>query len=85
MMTMTAPEWLTRRGGELRQRYDGSWAVVLNGAPQYVLALTPAAGKHSCKVTQTNNGQRLDSGSVHPTEQEALQAGLEDLRKTLGW
>jgi hypothetical protein len=85
-MNVTAPEWLTRRGGELRQCPDGrSWAVLLNGQPQYLLASIPVAGKHGCIVEQTVNGKRLESKNTYASEEEALRGGLEDLRKALGW
>jgi hypothetical protein len=85
-MAATTPDWLTRHGGELRLRTAPHWwAVFLGGEPQYLLAIVPVAGKHGCKVTQSNNGRRLDSGTSHATLDEALQGGLEDLRKALGW
>jgi hypothetical protein len=85
-MAVTTPDWLARHGGELRQdTASNSWAVLLGGEQQYALALVPIKGKHGCRVVQTINGKRLDSGSTHATEEEALQAGLEDLRKALGW
>jgi hypothetical protein len=85
-MTVTAPEWLTRHGCELRPSQNGqSWTVYLNGAPEYTVVPVPAAGQHSCKVTQTNNGKRLDSGGTYPTLEDAARGGLEDLRKALGW
>lgn len=83
---MTTPEWLAKRGGELRPGpVDQAWFVVFDGEPQYALTPTPAAGKHSCRVTQTINGKRLDGGSTHATEAEAIRSGLEELRKALGW
>jgi hypothetical protein len=83
---MTTPEWLTKRGGELRPGpLGGAWYVYFDGQPQYSLMPTPVAGKHSCRVMQTINGRRLDSGGVHATVEEAMQGGLEDLRKALGW
>jgi hypothetical protein len=85
-MSVTTPDWLTRRGGALVPRPDGnSWAVLLNGEPLYALVPVPIAGKHGCQVIQTNNGRRFDTGSSHATLDEALQGGLEDLRKALGW
>lgn len=85
-MTTSAPEWLTRRECELRPSKDGnSWTVYLRGQPQYLLVLAPAAGKHSCQVTQTNNGKRLDTGGAFATREDAVRGGLEDLRKALGW
>jgi hypothetical protein len=82
----TTPDWLSRHGGELRQRagFD-QWTVLLDGEPQYLLSTVPVTGKHACKVTQTNNGRRLDGGASCATPDEALKAGLEDLRKALGW
>lgn len=85
-MNAATPDWLSRHGGELRRRagFD-QWTVLLNGEPQYLLSLVPAVGKHACKVTQTNNGQRLDGNGSYGTAEDALNAGLEDLRKALGW
>jgi hypothetical protein len=85
-MALTTPEWLSLHRGELRQRagFD-QWLVLLQGEPQYLLAVVPAAGKHACKVTQTNNGRRLDGGATRATTKEALQTGLDELRKALGW
>jgi hypothetical protein len=86
MASVTAPEWLTRRGGVLRESTAGGrWLVLLDGEPQYRLAPVPAAGKWSCEVTQTINGRRLDSGGTYPSLDEALRGGLEDLRQALGW
>ena len=83
---MTTPDWLARRGGALRPGPLGNARfVMIDGEPQYALTPTPAEGKHSCRVTQTINGKRLDSGGIYATEADAIQAGLEDLRKTVGW
>jgi hypothetical protein len=85
-MNLTAPDWLTRRGGALRPCPDGqSWAVLLDNQPQYLLRPIPAAGKLACLVEQTINGKRLDGKIVYASEDEALRGGLEDLRKRLGW
>jgi hypothetical protein len=83
---MTTPEWLRQRGGEVRPGpLATTWFVYFDGEPQYSLTPVPAAGKHSCRVTQTINGRRLDRGSVQDTVEAALQAGLEELRQALGW
>ena len=83
---MTTPDWLTKREGNLREGPNSStYMVVLNGHPQYRLVAVPATGKFSCVVTQSNNGKRLDEGVNYPSLNEALQGGLEELRKKLGW
>jgi hypothetical protein len=83
---LAAPDWLKTHGGSLRRAATGdSWLVLLAGEPQYKLVPVPAAGKHSCDVIQTINGRHLESTSVHPSLEQALQSGLEDLRKVLGW
>jgi hypothetical protein len=85
-MSVTTPEWLSRRGGALVPRPDGnSLAVLLNGEPLYALIPVPIEGKHGCQVVVTNNGRRLDTGNSHSTLDEALQGGFDDLRKALGW
>jgi hypothetical protein len=85
-MPATTPDWLARHGGALRPRTaPNHWAVYLGNEPQYLLAVVPVAGKHGCKVTQSNNGRRLDGSASYATVEEALQGGLEDLRKALGW
>jgi hypothetical protein len=83
---MTAPDWLTKHGGELRPGpLAGTWYAYFDGQPQYSLTPLPAGGKHTCRVMQTINGRRLDSGSVHTTSEEAMSGGLDELRKALGW
>jgi hypothetical protein len=84
--SVAAPEWLTKHGGELRPSRDGrSQMVYFAGQMQYVLALDPVQGKFGCRVIQTINGRRLDSGGSYETPDDALRGGLEDLRKALGW
>ena len=83
---MTAPAWLAQRGGTVKLGSDGNnWYVVLNDQPSYRLTAVPAGGKFSCAIRQTNNGKRIESQGIFPTADEAIQAGLEDLRKALGW
>jgi hypothetical protein len=84
--TEATPEWLTLRGGELRRGVIAeTWLVLLDGSPNYRLFVTPAMGKFTCVVVQTNNGKRLDKGREYPTVNEALTGGLEELREVLGW
>lgn len=83
---MTTPEWLTRHGAELRVNPGGgSYAVYFGPTLAYVLTPFPVAGKHGCRVKQTINGKQLEGGAAHATPEQALGAGLEDLRKALGW
>ena len=83
---MTAPEWLTQRGGALKLGSDQkTWYVIFNDKPLYGLSAVPAGGKHGCSIKQTMNGTRVPCSSVHDTADAALKAGLEDLRATLGW
>lgn len=85
-MPVSTPAWLARRGGEVRPGTAGhSWFVVFDGAPQYKLVAAPAAGKYACFITQTINGRPVESHGTAATAEEAAQAGLEDLRKALGW
>jgi hypothetical protein len=85
-MALTAPQWLKERSCDLKASANGSsWVVYFGDQPQYTLVLAPAAGRYTCKVTQTINGERLDSGGTFPTPEEAARGGLEDLRKALGW
>jgi hypothetical protein len=84
-VALKTPEWLARHNGALQERGDGKWLVLLGNEPQYLLVPVPLTGRFGCAVTQTVNGKRLDSGGVHPTVEEAVSGGLEDLRKALGW
>lgn len=84
-MALTTPDWLARRG-ELRPDVGGrSWVVFFDGAPQYRLEPVPVQGKHGCTIMQTINGKRVESPSVAATPEDAVRAGLEELRKALGW
>ncbi len=85
-VTLTTPDWLARHDGELRRGLGSfTWLVLLSGSPQYRLDVVPAKGRFSCAVTQTVNGKRLDPGTACPTTLDALNAGLEKLRESLGW
>jgi len=85
-MTVTTPDWLTRRGVHLQASKDGqSWLVYLGQEPQYLLMAVPAKGQHACRITQTINGRRLDGGATYPSVEAALNGGLDELRKALGW
>jgi hypothetical protein len=82
----TAPDWLARRGGSVQRSGDGRrWLVMFENQPQYALAIVPVGGQLGTAILQTVSGRRIDSTSKAPTEEAALAAGLEDLRKALGW
>lgn len=85
-MSVTTPDWLAQRGVQLRPSKDGqSWLVYLGPEPQYLLLAVPVKGQFGCRITQTINGRRLDSGATYPSLDAALRGGLEELRKALGW
>jgi len=85
-MSVRAPEWLSKRGGDFKPGSDGiTWLVLLDQQPQYMITPVPVGGKHGCQVKQTNNGKRFDCTTTFTTTDEALQGGLENLRKSLGW
>jgi hypothetical protein len=85
-MTVTTPNWLTQRDVHLQASKDGlSWLVYLGKEPQYLLMAVPVKGQFGCRITQTINGRRLDSGATYATVEAALQGGLEELRQALGW
>jgi hypothetical protein len=86
LMPLTTPDWLSRHDGELRPGTAGhSWFVVFDGAPQYKLVAAPAGGKFGCHITQTINGRNIESASSGTSAEDAVRAGLDDLRKALGW
>ena len=84
-MAVQVPEWLTRRGSSLREGRDGSWYLFVDGEPQYRLKSFPAAGKFACEVEQTINSHRFDGKDTYATADQAVQGGLDELRKKLGW
>jgi hypothetical protein len=85
-IVISTPDWLAKRGGELKKANAGpSWLVSFDGQPHYRLTPAPAGGDFTCHLVQTENGRRLDKGKVYPSGEQALEGGLEDLRKTLGW
>jgi hypothetical protein len=85
-MTVTTPDWLTRRGVRLEASKDGqSWLIYLGAEPQYLLLPLPVKGQFGCRITQTINGRRLDTGATYPTLEAAFNGGLDELRKALGW
>ena len=86
LVSVTTPDWLTKHAGELRPSKDGrSCMVFFAGQMQYVLVVLPVGSTFGCRVTQTNNGRRLDGGASYATPDDAVRGGLEDLRKALGW
>ncbi len=83
---MNAPDWLARRGGGLSPGLNPQTVMItLDGHPQYRLFATPAEGKVTCAIYQTNNGKRLDAGKTYASVGDALSGGLEELRQALGW
>ena len=83
---MTPPDWLTRHDGQLRLAPGGrTWLVFFDDAPHYQLVPSPANGRYTCGITQTENGKRIDKETTYPTADEALRGGLEELRSFLGW
>ncbi len=83
---MNTPDWLRQRGGDLKLGSDkATWYVIFAGKPLYDLVTVPASGKHSCVIRQTNNGQLVESKSVHASADDALRGGLGDLKAFLGW
>lgn len=85
-MAVGVPDWLKQRGGDLRPSKDGhTWLVYFANQPQYLVEPLPAAGKFSCRVSQTVNGKRLEGKNVYAGREEAVAGGLDDLRNALGW
>src|SRR5262245_30183194 len=73
-MAVTTPDWLTQRGVRLQASKDSpSWLVYLGQEPQYLLLAVPVKGQFGCRITQTINGRRLDTGATYPSAEAALQ------------
>ena len=86
MASPTVPDWLALRDGSLKPGLrDNTLFVMLGGQPQYRLDARPAAGKHTCQVTETINGRQLGDGTAYPDRTAAVAGGLEQLRAKLGW
>jgi hypothetical protein len=86
MMAVAAPDWLTKHGGDLGVSKDNRrYVVYFAKEPQYVVEVIPTRSKFGTHVAQTINGRRLDNTGVFSSPDEAAAAGLEDLRKSLGW
>ncbi len=83
---LATPDWLKRRQGDLQRGLnERTYLVLLNGKPVYKLVAVPAAGKHTCAITLTVSGKRVDQGRHYDTIEAALQGGLDELREQLGW
>jgi hypothetical protein len=83
---VTVPDWLNLRDGSLTPGVQsGTIFVSFGGQPHYRLDVRPAAGRHTCAITQTENGRRLDEGKPYVSVDAALAGGLEELRAKLGW
>jgi hypothetical protein len=86
MALPSVPDWLTKRGGELKPGLNaGILFVMLDGKPQYRLDVRPSGGQFGCAITQTVNGKRLDANAKFPTSDAALAGGLIALQDKLGW
>jgi hypothetical protein len=85
-MTLTAPDWLVQHGGKVRLGSDGqTWFISFSDHMDYSLTVTPVADKFGPVLRLTTNGRRFETPGAFGTREEALQAGLEELRKQLGW
>lgn len=85
-MAMTTPDWLAQRDGKLLpSKTSDAYAVYFAGQPLYLLVPVPAKGKFACRISQTNNGRRLDGDGLYATADEAVGGGLLRLREALGW
>jgi hypothetical protein len=85
-MSIATPEWLSKRGGELKPNVQrNAWVVYFRGEPQYRLTPVPVTGKHGCQIMQTINSKRFDLQQAYTTPEEAVSAGLDAVKKLLGW
>jgi hypothetical protein len=83
---MTVPDWLAKRGGDLKPGSDGAvWYVLLSGQAHYAIAAVPVAGQFGSDIKQTNNGERFHNPAVYPSADAAILGGLDKLREALGW
>lgn len=83
---LQSPDWLKRRGGDMVLGTDQkTWFLEMNNQPLYRLVPVPVQGKFGCAITQTNNGKRIPSETLAENKEGALQGGLQDLAKYLGW
>ena len=83
---MTAPDWLSLRGGGLAIGLSNHTLIAtIDGHPQFRLDVVPAKGQFTCAIVQSNNGKRLDGGIAYSTHNAAMAGGLEELRARLGW
>ena len=85
--TLSAPDWLAKRGGTIQPGISPETLFVLiGGQPLYKLEVRPAEGRFACAVMNTANGRRLDSAeAIYASVDEAFAGGLEQLRERLGW
>ena len=73
------PGWLTSRSGSLQSGIRDSIVMVyFDGRPNYRLESRPMGGGHTCNVTQTVNGKRVDAGKQYQSQDAALMAGLRN-------
>ncbi len=85
-MAVNVPEWLSKRGGVLKPASDGrTWLVRLTPMFQYAVAPRPVGDSFGCAIKNTNNGQQVPNTCTASGPEEAVTAGLEELRKYLGW
>jgi hypothetical protein len=86
VLTVEVPDWLKARDGDLRLSKDGHtlW-VYFAGDPHYLVEPLPACGQFAARVTQTENGKRVDAKGPFPTRDAAFRGGLDELRRWLGW
>ena len=72
---MTAPDWLTERGGALKLGSDGeTWYVLFAGQPNYSLVATPAEGKFDCVIRQTNKARASTAPACTPPRKKRSAA-----------
>jgi hypothetical protein len=86
MMGVAVPGWLANHDGSVVRDVDSrKWLVLFRNEPQYHIDVHPAGGEFAADIVQSNNGRHVGSTKNCPSERDALAAGLEELRKLLGW